>query len=360
MSLGESDRRPPDASSAGEPVETPPEGSLIASPPPGALRRLALGMRAGWRRVGGWPGVFRAAGNGARWIYRNRSRIGAGVRRFGEVLISILKTSARIGGALVAMGEALARLDRERTGERTGPGRRNAARAGAGLSRLGRRLDRYGRGLLPVADGIEDIGEHLETASPGDPTPLPPALPDPAPPKASAPERDTVPDPGREPVRRPASAKTGTTTADPARSTPPEKSDAPPAAKPETPDRPPPRPRATEPPLPASKPAATADPTSAATPGAEDPAAALPEELRARIRDLRRHRSAGRAELETLIVDLCRAREWSTTAELAAILGRSPRSLNRHYLRPMAAAGRLVRRHPGHPRHPAQAFTAPG
>lgn len=355
MSRGESERRLPDPSPSPEPAETRSKDHTAPAESPGAFRRIGHSLRAGWRRVGGLPGVLATVTDGARWLYRNRSRIAAGIRRTGEVLVAILKTAARVGAVLVRMGEALARLEEQRTAKPVGAGRRRAARAGAGLSRFGRRLDHYGRGLLPVADGIEDIGEHLETAAPGDSTPLPPALPDPAPsPAPAAAPREVPPRPAK-----------------PAPSAPPAAPEAIPAAMPETPEpitRPP---AEMPPPAPTRAMAAKKEkkkrrrkkkkkgPVSPTPPEppADAPATALPDEFRARIQGLPRR--PDRAEMETLIEDLCRARGWSSSAELAAILGRDARSLNRHYLKPMAAAGRLVRRHPDSPRHPAQAFTVP-
>lgn len=345
MSRGESERRPPEAS-APESVEARPESPTAAPETPGALRRLGAGIGNWWRRVGGASGLLAGVADGARWLYRNRSRIASGVRRLGEILVAILKTAARVGAVLVRMGEALARLEEQRAAKPVGPGRRRAARAGAGLSRFGRRLDDFGRGLLPVADGIEDIGEHLESAAPGDSTPLPPALPDPTPSAAPAPAS------GR--TAAPAPPKEERAATEPA-SSPPASPDAAPAGESGAAEPPAPAPPPTErpPPIPES---VTAAPNTPPAPVADDPAAALPEELRTRLRGLGRR--PARATLETIIEDICRARGWSTTAELAAILDRDFRSLNRTYLKPMAAAGRLVRRHPGQPRHPDQAFTA--
>lgn len=348
MSRGESERRPPEASPSSVPVEVPSRRPTAAERP-GAPRRTGGRLGEWWRQVGGLPGLAATAADGARWLYRNRRRIASGVRRLGEVLVAILKTAARIGAVLVRMGEALARLEEQRTAKPVGPGRRRAARAGAGLSRFGRRLDHYGRGLLPVADGIEDIGEHLEAAAPGDSTPLPPALADPTPPPASetaVPEARTVRD-------------------NAAPSAPPAAPEAIPAAKPGIPEPAARRPPADERPRPASEPTTAARkkkkteqaPPTPPAPVADDPAAALPEDLRARLRGLGRR--PRRAALEGVIEDICRARGWSTTGELADILDRDFRSLNRTYLKPMAAAGRLVRRHPDHPSHPDQAFTVP-
>lgn len=352
MSRGKSERRPPEAS--------PPRGpggirtrQPTATELPGAFRRAGRRLGEWWRRIGGLPGLVVAVADSARWLYRNRGRIATGVRRSGEVLVAILKTAARVGAVLVRMGEALAQLEKQRTAKPVGPGRRRAARAGAGLSRFGRRLDRYGRGLLPVADGIEDIGEHLENAAPGDSTPLPPALPDPAP----SPTPDaTLPEAGPAP-------------AGPTPSTPATRGEATPAPEPGTTEPPAPQPARTRrpPPTPKAAPATKKKtrksrkekpaPSGPPPPVAGGPAAALPEELRARIHGLGRRRA--RATLEGLIEDICRARGWSTSGELAAILDRDPRSLNRGYLKPMVAAGRLVRRHPDHPSHPDQAFTVP-
>lgn len=347
MSRGESERRPPEVAPSPGPVGLRPQ-QPAATEPQGAFRRAGRRLREWWRRIGGLSGLTAALADGARWLYRNRGRIATGVRRTGEVLVVILKTAARVGAVLVRMGEALARLEEQRTAKPVGPGRRRAARAGADLSRLGRRLDRYGRGLLPVADGIEDLGEHLETAAPGDSTPLPPPLPEPTPspaPDAAPPEAPPVrpgPAPSAERQTIPA-AEPGTS--EPAAPRPPANERPRTAPNPATPEKQRQRKAGPQPPTPPE-------------PRTDDPTATLPEELRARIRGLGQRPK--RPEVEALIADLCRARGWSSSAELATILGREPRSLNRKYLKPMAAAGRLVRRYPDRLRHPAQAFTVPG
>ena len=356
MSRGESERRPSDAAPSSGPVENgretePQQPPKAASEKPGALRRFGGGIAERWRRVGGLSGLLTPVADGARWLYRNRSRIATGVRRFGEILVAILKTAARVGAVLVRMGEALARLEEQRAAKPVGRGRRGAARAGAGLSRFGRRLDDFGRGLLPVADGIEDIGEHLESAAPGDATPLPPALPDPTPPAAPSRASEPAPDPAPPKV---GAAPAGRASSPPP-AIPPAIPEAAPAVEPEAPEPAAPPPVAVERPAPARR-SATAPPKTPRAPDADNPAAALPKELLARIRGLRPR--PGRATMETLIEDICRAREWSTTAELSAILGRDSRSLNRTYLKPMAAAGRLVRRYPDRFSHPDQAFAA--
>ncbi len=83
---------------------------------------------------------------------------------------------------------------------------------------------------------------------------------------------------------------------------------------------------------------------------------ALPDELLARIDTLgRRPRPA---ELQALIIDMCRVRAF-TPGELAALLGRkNVNHLVRKHLRPLTEAGRLTRRYPETPAHPQQAYRA--
>ena len=336
-----------------------------------ALRRFGRRSRGWWRRIGGLPGLAAAVRDGALWIYRNRRRIGAGIRRAGEILVAILKIAARIGAVLAKMGEALARLDAEREGarKRTGGGPRRVARAGAGISRFGRKLDRFGRGMLPVAGGVEDIGEHLEDPDLG---PLPPPLPaadkpqtQPPPKEIPAPSATAEPAPSRSsrkarspsakksPKRRPATRRgRGRKQKQTARTATP-----PPTEKPVAPET---RPSASDGAAAAATPPDTRAKTTGPQPKRTGPPTAagdLPPALMARIKGLG---GRPRAEaIQSVIQEICRHREWSTAAEVAALLGRHPSGLARRHLKPMADEGRLTLRFPDRPRHPQQAYAAP-
>jgi ATP-dependent DNA helicase RecG len=63
--------------------------------------------------------------------------------------------------------------------------------------------------------------------------------------------------------------------------------------------------------------------------------------------------------LRAAIEALCRWRPLSAE-ELGQILRVSAHNLSKRHLSPMVAAGRLVRTHPEHPNHPAQAYRAAG
>ena len=93
------------------------------------------------------------------------------------------------------------------------------------------------------------------------------------------------------------------------------------------------------------------------TPPSGAPEDALPEALRARIGALGKR--PRKQALRALILDIGRVREWTTAAELAAILGVGKRSLSTRHITPMADAGLLERRYPDHPTNPSQAYRTP-
>lgn len=85
---------------------------------------------------------------------------------------------------------------------------------------------------------------------------------------------------------------------------------------------------------------------------------ALPNPLRARVDALGTW--TRKADLETLMVDLCAWRPLSAVV-LAALLGnRNVAHLINRQIRPLVQAGRLARLYPDMPRHPRQAYFAPG
>ena len=63
--------------------------------------------------------------------------------------------------------------------------------------------------------------------------------------------------------------------------------------------------------------------------------------------------------LRAVIEAICAAREWTTPGEIARFLSFSQRNLSGRHLTPMVEAGRLARRYPGNPTHPAQAYRIP-
>ena len=65
-----------------------------------------------------------------------------------------------------------------------------------------------------------------------------------------------------------------------------------------------------------------------------------------------------KAKLRAVIEAICTAREWTTSSEIARFLSFSQRKLGSRHLMPMVEAGKLLRRHPNNPTHPAQAYRA--
>lgn len=68
-------------------------------------------------------------------------------------------------------------------------------------------------------------------------------------------------------------------------------------------------------------------------------------------------RWALQADIRAAIVTACRGR-FQTLQQLAALLNRSPRTLQQHYVRHLVADRVLVLRHPEQPNHPEQAYRA--
>lgn len=344
-----------------------------------------------WRGVGGFRGLAARSAEFAHWVYRNRRRIAAGIRRGGEILIVSLKTAARIGAVLVRMGEALGKASAPPSGgsPRAARGRRALAAAGSGMAKLGRRLDRTGRAMLPVAAGVEDIGEHLEKLSDA---PLPPPSPDPPPPAPEPPAaepRSATPRaapversrPSRRAPRSSADDESGRTTRTPKApakgrrraASEPERApsaDAPPATSTEEPGDPAPAAPADRtggpPPAKPAKRGGSAKPEARPSPESPSPPPAgaaapdsdgLPEALRTKIAALGSR--PRKAATRRLIEAICRTRGWTTGPELAAWMGFGQKSLMRRHVTPMVREGRLVRRFPDRPNHPDQAYTLP-
>ena len=102
----------------------------------------------------------------------------------------------------------------------------------------------------------------------------------------------------------------------------------------------------------------TSTPASSA-PGPEESRRAellaeLPNWAQVRINALRP--KTRKRSLWPLIVDILKVRGWTTSADLALILGVGSRNLARRHLVPLVEAGVLVRLYPEHPRHPEQAY----
>ncbi|MXX85351.1 MAG: hypothetical protein F4Y71_02725 [Acidobacteria bacterium] len=67
-----------------------------------------------------------------------------------------------------------------------------------------------------------------------------------------------------------------------------------------------------------------------------------------------------REGLRALIVTVLRVRGWTTSAELALILGLDGRSMKRRHLGPLVEAGVLELRYPDRTTHPRQAYRVKG
>ena len=59
-----------------------------------------------------------------------------------------------------------------------------------------------------------------------------------------------------------------------------------------------------------------------------------------------------------VIQAICRTRDWTTPSQIAKLLHLRRRNVTSRHLGPMVDAGRLVRRYPDTPNHPAQAYRA--
>ena len=65
-----------------------------------------------------------------------------------------------------------------------------------------------------------------------------------------------------------------------------------------------------------------------------------------------------KARLRAVIEEICAARTWTTSGEIARFLSFSQRNLGSRHLMPMVEAGTLLRRYPDNPTHPEQAYRA--
>lgn len=332
----------------------------------GWLRRPRPRLRAVWLWLR-WLG--RGIAGGAGWVGRNAlpaargmGRIAAGGARVARAAAHIGRSAGKVGASLGEMGSGMSAA-----GGRFGRIGSALSNAGGRVRRFGRGLRRTGRGAAEGLDSVSALGRRLDSDAPLGPPPAE-ELPPPAPeePKSSPPLV--------EPPRAPRTRKTASSsTASP----------APPATPPE-PKQPEPPPEAERPVKPAAgvarKPAAKrkrkrsspppapdsaketdappkAPPAPPETPPSDASADALPEALLTRIAALGKR--PRKQALRSLILDICRAREWTTATELAAILGVGRRSLSTRHIAPMADAGLLERRYPDHPTNPAQAYRAP-
>lgn len=341
----------------------------------GWLRRPRPRLRAVWLWLR-WLG--RGIAGGAGWVGRNAlpaargmGRIAAGGARVARAAAHIGRSAGKVGASLGEMGSGMSAA-----GGRFGRIGSALSNAGGRVRRFGRGLRRTGRGAADGLDSVSALGRRLDSDAPLGPPPAE-ELPPPAP---------EEPESGSPPVERPRPPRTRKT-ASSATASP-----APPATPPEPPpeaDRPgkPPagaarkaaskrkRKRSSPPPPPApaketdapakSPPALSKTPPAAPkappappeTPPSDASADALPEALLTRIAALGKR--PRKQALRSLILDICRVREWTTATELAAILGVGRRSLSTRHIAPMADAGLLERRYPDNPTNPAQAYRAP-
>ena len=225
----------------------------------------------------------------------------------------------------------------------------SAAAVGDALGRFREMLPRRKPLDAGPATGDDDSGPTRRFV-PVPPRVIPEAPPEPVP---------QTPEAAREPVSEPPEAVKQPV------SEPPE---AQPEPLPETPSplpEPAPEPvTASNPERPASPPVEGEGPVETPRPSAS---AALPKEarraealaklpwpFRSRINALRR--TTRKDVLRPLIVDIIEERGWTTSADLALLLGVGTRNLGRRHLIPLVEGGVLVRLHPEHARHPKQAY----
>ena len=354
-------------------LQNPPEE------PPGLdrirewLRRPRPRLRAVWLWLR-WLG--RGIAGGAGWVGRNAlpaargmGRIAAGGARVARAAAHIGRSAGKVGASLGEMGSGMSAA-----GGRFGRIGSALSNAGGRVRRFGRGLRRTGRGAAEGLDSVSVLGRRLESDAPLGPPPAE-ELPPPAP------EEPKSESPPVEPPRTPRTRKTASSA--PASSapppTPPEPAQPEPPAEAERPAKPAAgaarkaaakrkRKRSSPPPAPApakesdAPPKARDEPPKAPpappeTPPSDASAEALPEALLTRIAALGKR--PRKQALRSLILDICRVREWTTATELAAILGVGRRSLSTRHIAPMADAGLLERRYPDNPTNPAQAYRAP-
>ena len=347
----------------------------------GWLRRPRPRLRAVWLWLR-WLG--RGIAGGAGWVGRNAlpaargmGRLAAGGARVARAAAHIGRSAGKVGASLGEMGSGMSAA-----GGRFGRIGSALSNAGGRVRRFGRGLRRTGRGAAEGLDSVSALGRRLDSDAPLGPPPAeelpPPAAEEPeagksgpltaepprpprsrktassapapsaAPAKSSAPEQPEPPS-GAGRSGRPAAVRKAAAKRKRKRSSPP----PPPAPAKETdaPAKSPPAPPKTPPAAPKAPPAPPETPPSVAS------ADALPEALLTRIAALGKR--PRKQALRSLILDICRAREWTTATELAAILGVGRRSLSTRHIAPMADAGLLERRYPDHPTNPAQAYRAP-
>lgn len=351
------------------PPEEPPGLDRIR----GWLRRPRPRLRAVWLWLR-WLG--RGIAGGAGWVGRNAlpaargmGRIAAGGARVARAAAHIGRSAGKVGASLGEMGSGMSAA-----GGRFGRIGSALSNAGGRVRRFGRGLRRTGRGAAEGLDSVSALGGRLESDAPLGPPPAE-ELPPPAP------EEPESASPPVEPPRTPRTRKTASSATAPSAPppTPPEPAQPEPPAEAERPAKPAAgaarkaaakrkRKRSSPPPAPApaketdAPPKARDEPPKAPpappeTPPSEAAADALPEALLTRIAALGKR--PRKQALRSLILDICRVREWTTATELAAILGVGRRSLSTRHIAPMADAGLLERRYPDNPTNPAQAYRAP-
>lgn len=332
----------------------------------GWLRRPRPRLRAVWLWLR-WLG--RGIAGGAGWVGRNAlpaargmGRIAAGGARVARAAAHIGRSAGKVGASLGEMGSGMSAA-----GGRFGRIGSALSNAGGRVRRFGRGLRRTGRGAAEGLDSVSALGRRLDSDAPLGPPPTE-ELP-PPPPEEPESESPPVERPRPPRTRKTASSATAPsapppTPPEPAQPEPPpeaERSVKPAAGVARKPAAKRKRKRSSPPPAPDSAKetdaAPKAPPAPPETPPSDASADALPEALLTRIAALGKR--PRKQALRSLILDICRVREWTTATELAAILGVGRRSLSTRHITPMADAGLLERRYPDNPTNPAQAYRAP-
>ena len=331
----------------------PPDPARAAAPavkneerPPG-LDRLRRFFTRGWvRGVWLWARLIgRGIATGVRWVWKNAGPMARGLERAAAAGAEGARRAAAAGRGAKRVGEKLGAWRAERRAAGKGGGRfdRFLAGAGQGLRGAGGRLHREAAGAGAVLESVEEVADALQGESP---SVDPPERKPPLAPAARLPAPAAATPTAAEPLSAPDGPRPDPTPSDP---TPPD------ASPPARADAPPPEPSPPQAPRPEESSKATGRRRrTQRAPGAAG--RKLSARFRRRIASLGKRRRA--EPLRELIVEIVRARGWTTTAELAGWLDMEARHLKRTHLRALLLERRLRLRHPDQPRHPQQAYAA--
>ena len=313
-----------------DPEPEPTEVSALDETPPGldAIRAWLTKPRPWVRGIRLWlRWIARQLRRGFAWTASNAIPVAGRAVRLASRGADVARDVARTGTTTAQIGRRLAVIGRiwREAGGRTGlVGARLAATAGR-FRDFSTRVVRTASHGAAIGDGISDLGRVLGDLRETSPAPAQEVeAPRPVgriPPRRQTARPEALPEPAPEPVVRPSPEPTVADVADRGEALP--ESSAAPA------------------------PAPASDRRSAAL---EE----LPWHLQKRIGALRP--KTRKTVLWPLIVDIIKERGWTTSADLALLLGVGVRNLTRRHLVPLVEAGVLERRYPERATHPEQAY----